>query len=163
MNFRERVQSLTNRTPEARKQILAKLREYETLKPDERELRLKVTELRWYLYPLMRAPATNRAALLARVPAADRELVENRLSEWDKLSPEAQKELLQNEAVIRCLSDVPAGAQRSRDPAPAAGEKSPTVAGAAGGAAAEAAGPLRPVLPPHAGGEGKGPAHLVRA
>jgi hypothetical protein len=112
----ERSQSLTNRTPEARKQILAKLREYETLKPDERELRLKVTELRWYLYPLMQAPATNRVELLARIPAADRNLVEDRLREWDKLSSQAQKELLQNEAVIRCLSDPPPGTNAPAPP-----------------------------------------------
>lgn len=109
MNFIDRLHALTNRSPEARKLILAKLREYETLKPSERELRLKVTELRWYLYPLLRAPASNRPALLTRVPDTDRKLVEDRLSQWDKLSPAAQKELLQNEAVIRCLSDVPAG------------------------------------------------------
>ncbi len=116
MSFVERVQSLTNRTPEARKQILAKVREYETLKPDERELRLKVTELRWYLYPLMRAPATNRVELLSRVPEFDRKLVEDRLGEWDKLSAQAQKELLQNEAVIRCLTEVPPGTNQPTPP-----------------------------------------------
>src|SRR5437763_6112190 len=41
MNVVERKQALTNRPPEIRKRILAKLREYESLKPDERELRLQ--------------------------------------------------------------------------------------------------------------------------
>ena len=68
MNAAERKQALTNRSPESRTLILAKVREYESLKPDERELRLRVTELRWYLRPLMTAPATNRAAQLAAIP-----------------------------------------------------------------------------------------------
>src|ERR1019366_7847670 len=61
MNGAERKQALTNRSPEGQKLILDKVREYESLPPDERELRLRVTELRWYLVPLMTAPATNRA------------------------------------------------------------------------------------------------------
>jgi len=43
MNPGERIQALTNRTPELRSQILAKVREYESLKAEERELRLRVT------------------------------------------------------------------------------------------------------------------------
>ena len=68
MNAAERKQALTNRSPEGQKLILAKVREYESLPPDERELRLRVTELRWYLLPLMTAPATNRPAQLAMIP-----------------------------------------------------------------------------------------------
>ena len=74
MNAAERDQALTNRSPEQQAQILAKVREYESLKPDERELRLRVTELRWYLRPLMTAPATNRADQLAMIPEPNREL-----------------------------------------------------------------------------------------
>jgi len=80
--------------------------EYESLKPDERQLRLRVTELRWYLWPLMTAPATNRAALLARIPAPDRELVEDRLQEWDKVPPDVQKELLGMEPTLRYLTEI---------------------------------------------------------
>ena len=106
MNPAERKQALTNRSPEVRSSILAKVREYESLKPDERELRLRVTELRWYLRPLMTAPATNRAAQLAMIPGRNRKLVEDRLREWDKLPPEVQKELLANEATIRYLTEI---------------------------------------------------------
>jgi len=38
VNESERRTALTNRSPENQKRLLAKLREYETLKPDEREL-----------------------------------------------------------------------------------------------------------------------------
>jgi predicted Fe-S protein YdhL (DUF1289 family) len=106
MDAVRREQALTNRSPEARALILAKVREYELLKPDERELRLRVTELRWYLRPLMSAPATNRPAQLATMPETYRKLIEDRLTEWDKLSPEMQKELLANEATIRYLTEI---------------------------------------------------------
>ena len=106
MNGAERKQALTNRSPEGRTAILAKVREYESLKPDERELRLEVTELCWYLRPLMSAPATNRAAQLAEIPPRQRKLVEDRLREWDKLAPGVQKELLENEATVRYLAEI---------------------------------------------------------
>jgi len=103
MNTPQRTQALTNRPPESRLQILAKVREYESLKPDERELRLRVTELRWYLRPLMTAPATNRPAQLALIPEEHRKLIEDRLQEWDKVPPEVQKELLGLEPTLQVI------------------------------------------------------------
>jgi hypothetical protein len=105
-NPAERVQALTNRTPELQAQILAKVREYESLKPEDRELRLRVTELRWFLWPLMTAPVTNRAAMLAIIPEHDRELVEDRLREWDKVPADVQKELLGIEPTLRYFAEV---------------------------------------------------------
>jgi len=106
MNLAERKQALADRTPENRRQILAKLRQYEALKPAEQELRLKVTELRWYLLPLMHSPATNRQEQLAGIPAEDRQLVEDRLQLWDIVPPDLQKELLDNEATLRYLCEL---------------------------------------------------------
>ena len=102
----DREQALTNRPPEARRLILAKVREYESLKPEHRELRLSVTELRWYLRPLMTTSPTNRLAPLAMIPMPQRQQVANRLREWDKLPPEAQKALLDNEATLSYLSEM---------------------------------------------------------
>jgi predicted Fe-S protein YdhL (DUF1289 family) len=106
MDAAGREQALTNRSTEIRALILTKVREYESLEPDERELRLRVTELRWYLRPLMSAPGTNRPAQLAQIPELHRKLVEGRLQEWDKLSPDLQKELLANEGTIRYLTEI---------------------------------------------------------
>jgi len=114
MNFIERQRFLTNRSPESRRLILAKIREYESMKPDVRELRLRATELRWYLWPLMNTAPTNRVGILERIPAGDRQLVTERLQEWDKLALDVQSNLLANEATIRYFTEVEDGtAQRA--------------------------------------------------
>ncbi len=61
----QREAALANKTPVVRQQILAKVNEYAALDPTERELRLRATELRWYLIPLMRAAPGDREAQLA--------------------------------------------------------------------------------------------------
>ena len=114
MNAAERKQALTNRSPEGQAQILAKVREYQSLGANDRELRLQVTELRWYLLPLMTAPATNRPAQLAAIPERQRKLVEDRLREWDKLAPGVQKELLENEATLRYLAEIEGRTEQQR-------------------------------------------------
>jgi len=102
----ERGFFLTNRPPEIRRRILAKVDEYEALDPDTRELRLRATELRWYLMPLLREPPANRAARLAQVPDDIRELVKDRLNEWTILPPPLQQEFLMNERTLRYFDSV---------------------------------------------------------
>ena len=80
-----------------RNALQAKLREYAALTPTEREARLRATELRWYLRPLMNAPSDRRADQVASVPVEYRTLVEDRLRQWDALPHETQKEVLENE------------------------------------------------------------------
>ena len=102
----ERENSLTNRPPEIRGRILAKLREYEALDPNERELRLRATELRWYLLPLMHESPTNRAARLAVIPDDLRALIKTRLTLWDILPPPLQKEFFESERALRYFTHV---------------------------------------------------------
>jgi hypothetical protein len=113
----ERENTLATRPPEARRQIMAKLREYETLRPEQRELRLKSTELRWYLLPLMQSSPTNRVMLLDRIPPEDRDLVTARLKEWDALPAQVQQELLQNEATIQYFTELRSGSPPAISPA----------------------------------------------
>jgi len=114
MNASERKQALTNYTADRQTQILAKIREYESLQPDDRELRLRVTQLRWYLRSLMTTPATNRPAMLAMVPEPDRQLVEDRLQEWDKLPPDVQKELLGLEPTLQYFAEIEGRSEQQR-------------------------------------------------
>ena len=106
MSPKERADSLTNRAPESRTRILSKVREYQALGPDERELRLRATELRWYLTPLLRAPRTDREARLAQVPDDLRSLVKKRLEQWDILPPPVQQEFLANDKTLHYFASV---------------------------------------------------------
>lgn len=106
MTARERNQALTNRTPAARERIMVKIREYLALDPNERELRLQATELRWYLTPLLRLPATEREPALSRVPEELRGLVQSRLMHWDILPPSLKQNLLANEKTLQYFAQV---------------------------------------------------------
>jgi hypothetical protein len=97
---------LTNRPLEVRGRILAKVREYEALDPNERELRLRATELRWYLLPLLHESPTNRTARLAALPDDLRALVKTRLTLWDILPPPFQKEFFESEHALRYFTHV---------------------------------------------------------
>lgn len=100
MRAAERKLALTNRPPEVRERLLAKVHEYELMPVDLRELRLRATELRWYLVPLMRTPANQRQPLRVIVPSHLRKPVADRLQQWDRLPPDAQRELIENELVL---------------------------------------------------------------
>jgi hypothetical protein len=102
----ERVSYLTNRPQGIRARTLAKVREYEALDPNERELRLRATELRWYLLPLLHESPTNRTARLAAIPDDLQPLVKNRLQQWDILPPPLQTEFLESERSLRYFTHV---------------------------------------------------------
>jgi hypothetical protein len=112
MSLPERRQALTSHTPEDQKLILAKVREYQALNPDQRALRLRATELNWYLVRLMRLPGTNRAAQLETVPASTRKLVGDRLEVWDKLPPEVRKDFLEKRMAIQGFIELAGGANQ---------------------------------------------------
>jgi hypothetical protein len=101
MSPAELNEALTNRTAESRKLILAKIREYKTLRPEERDLQLRKTELWWYLMPVMSGSPTNRAEQLAAIPTEYRNLIAERLAKWDALDPAFQKQFLSNAATVR--------------------------------------------------------------
>ena len=122
----EREDYLTNRPPEFRARILVKVGEYEALGPNERELRLRATELRWYLMPLLHASLTNRTAQLAQIPDDVRNLVQTRLEGWSLLPPTLQQEFLDNERILHYFArldvsnhppesswNAPSGAERA--------------------------------------------------
>ena len=96
----EQEKLLANRAPENRDQILAKVQEYKALNKNQCDSRLKATELRWHMRRLMTVAAESRPTLLAMVPENDRKMVEKRLQLWDKLPPEAKRQLQTNEATM---------------------------------------------------------------
>jgi len=96
----DRERNLAERPPQIRERILAKLQEYETMKPEERETRLRMTELRWYLVSFILLPASSRANQLALVPEAERKLISDSLQKWDLLSADHQQEVLKYEKAM---------------------------------------------------------------
>ncbi|HAV63999.1 MAG TPA: hypothetical protein DCY13_16740, partial [Verrucomicrobiales bacterium] len=97
-------QLLKDRTVEQRRVIDQKLVEYRLLPPPIREWRLKATELRWYLLPLMKLRPEARGALMLTVPEVDRPLVEIRLRQWDLLGEQEREEMLASETALRYLA-----------------------------------------------------------
>jgi hypothetical protein len=95
MTVAERDQFLTNYPAEKREQIAEKVEEYQMLPEPFRELRLRTTELRWYLLPLLNMPATNRDEQLKRVPEPYQKLVAARVEEWKLWPPTLQQDLLE--------------------------------------------------------------------
>lgn len=106
MSPSERFGALTNRPTAMRARLMAKVREYLALDPNERELRLQATELRWYLEPLMRLSAEQQAARLAQIPEQWRTAVAARLRQWDILPPAFQQAMLTNSTAVHFFSQV---------------------------------------------------------
>ena len=100
LSLAERELALAEKPEHMRKFLMDRLKEYDALTPEDRELRLRMTQLRWYLRPLMELAATNRVERLAKIPEPDRKLVEERLQLWDKLPAELQKEVLEHEMIV---------------------------------------------------------------
>lgn len=107
MSPAELSSALTNRSAEARERILAKVQEYQLFPPDARELRLRATELRWWLTPMLRMSPTNRQARLAQVPEDLRPLIQSRLDQWSILPPQLQEEYLASEQALHYFALMP--------------------------------------------------------
>jgi hypothetical protein len=104
---------------EARREVLrAKLLEYEALPPSEREQRLRATEFRYYLRPLLATPAVRRSAQLASVPSEYREPIADRLARWDALPESAREDLLAYDQAITWLARFNLSNRASTTPAP---------------------------------------------
>jgi hypothetical protein len=123
MSPKERGDYLTNKPSQIRARLLDKVKEYLVLNPDERELRLRATELRWYLLPLLHESPTNRAERLELIPDDLRRLVDSRLGQWDALPSEFQKEFLDNERTLRYFTHVDATNSPPALPMPNGGDQ----------------------------------------
>lgn len=93
----ERAAFLASRPPAARELIAAKLLEFEVLPPDQRELRLRVAELQFYLSRLLRTTNEARTRLLSGTPTEVRPLLLERLQAWDALPEDRRQEVLDSE------------------------------------------------------------------
>ena len=97
----EQAKSVAARSAEARAFLESKLKEFQALSPAAREARLQTLQLRWFMLPLMKVAPEQRGPRLKLMSDADRKLVEERLAEWDQLPADLQKQIIENESVIR--------------------------------------------------------------
>jgi hypothetical protein len=112
----EAAQAVAQKPEAKRKALQAKLEEYRNLVAEEREARLRLVELWYYLQPLISLAPAERPAKLATVPVASRPLVEERLKWWDLVPQEHRKQFLENELAIQYFVrlDSSTPAQRER-------------------------------------------------
>ncbi|MBM3879582.1 MAG: DUF3106 domain-containing protein [Verrucomicrobia bacterium] len=97
----QREHALADKPEDHRAYLRDRLQEFDSVSPAERELRLRLLQLRFFLLPLLRLAPADRAESLRLVPASDRELILDRLREWDRLPAEHQREFLENESRLR--------------------------------------------------------------
>lgn len=105
----ERTNSLANRPPETRERILAKVEEYELLPPEAREIRLRATDLRWWLTPMLSLAPADQQKRLAQAPAEFQPLIKSRLEQWSILPPPLQQEFLDNDRAMHYFTLMPPG------------------------------------------------------
>jgi hypothetical protein len=107
---RERL--LAEKSPAYQGYLRNKLAEFETLAPEERELRLRALQLRWHLHVLIRTPVEDRAGRLRELDEQERRLVEERIRAWDQLPAPAQRELMENQFTVDYLLQFSSGLGR---------------------------------------------------
>ena len=106
MTPEQRDKALEKYSPKTREFVGGKLKEFEALKPEDRENRLRTMELRWQLLPLMSMAPSNRVLRIQGLPERDRPLIEERLRLWDKLSPEQQRDVLECEPALQAYAST---------------------------------------------------------
>ena len=104
----EEQQKLLAQKPAAAQQLLLeKLEEYRGLPTAERQRRLHLLDLRWYITQLRYVAPSNRITRLATIPEPDRQLVEDRLAIWDALTPQQKLHLLLYDVTRNYLDSPP--------------------------------------------------------
>lgn len=116
---------LASRSPKQRAYLETQIQAFAGLSSAEREARLRLVELRFYLLPLLRTPASNRAEQLQSVPPRYRAAVRDRLSAWDALSPLEREGLLDDHAAASWLCRSPAGQPAGAEALPRPGSAEP--------------------------------------
>ena len=117
---------LLSATPEGRDSMLehhseksrtywrGKIAEYMEYSESERENRLRLSNLHWYLALLIRVEPENRLRHLMQIPEFDRRLVERRLEQWDLLQESLRKDILENIKVLQYVARLQGSAPGER-------------------------------------------------
>ena len=98
---------LAGKSPEARRVIEAKLREYEALEQGQREAKMRSLQLRWHTQRLMKMKPEDRPAQIAQIPAQDRAAVAERVNRFNILPPQIQREVVTNHVAMNFIFQDP--------------------------------------------------------
>jgi hypothetical protein len=96
----QRERALAAKSPEEKRAILEKVKEYEAMPREVREARLRQTELHWQLMTLLRMDPAQRQQVLKKISPLDLPLILGPLSQWNELPEATRKALLENERFI---------------------------------------------------------------
>lgn len=96
-NAEQREVLLSRKPPAARALIEAKLREFGGLRPDEREIRLRLAQFQDSLRTLLPLSPSERGPVMASVPEEDLPWIEERLAAWDQLPESERRDVLESE------------------------------------------------------------------
>src|SRR5580658_2569921 len=97
----ERERVLADKSAEKRRQVLAKVKEYEALPREVREARLVQTDLHWRLLQLLPLNPAQRKARLQEVSPLYQPMLLAPLAQWDSLPADMRKALLEKETFLR--------------------------------------------------------------
>src|SRR5580658_9831840 len=97
----ERERVLADKSAEKRRQVLAKVKEYEALPREVREARLVQTDLHWRLLQLLPLDPAERKARLQEVSPLYQPMLLAPLAQWDGLPADVRSALLEKEAFLR--------------------------------------------------------------
>ena len=103
----EREKFLATRTPEQRQIVEWKLREYQAMTQEERDGRLRELQVRVYVRQMIKMPASNRTDYLKMLPPLELKMAQERLAQWDALTPEMQQQVIDNWWAITRIAQTP--------------------------------------------------------
>ena len=100
MSPAEQSDAIERRFPEKRAVITRKLDEYRALDPAILEQKLFVTEMHYFVVPLLNVPSESRRSSLGLMTANVRVIVSEKLKQWDQLPTRNRDEILANSKLL---------------------------------------------------------------
>jgi hypothetical protein len=97
MTDTERETALQGYSTEKQSILRRKIQAYAAMPAEQRERRLTMLELRWYMRQPMGVSPEQRGNYLEMIPPRLHELITTRLQEWDRLDPDTRNEILAND------------------------------------------------------------------
>lgn len=114
----QRERALALKSPDERRAILLKVKEYESLPREVREARLRQTDLHWRLITLMRMDTEERDQQLKTISPLDLPMIAEQLRRWDKLPETTRQALLGNDRYMQTYVSWQVSARAGQDEIP---------------------------------------------